>query len=65
MTAWTTGEALLLEQLRDTWGGVYDIGFADGEYHAFRVIGGQPFSASTIGALESAIRADWARWGAQ
>ena len=65
MTAWTTNEALLLAQLREAWSGVYDVGYADGEYHAFRLIGGQPLTADTIGGLESAIRADWARWGAQ
>jgi hypothetical protein len=58
---WGDDEFLLEAALRDAWAGVYDIGRADGEWHAFRLIGGQPMTARTLGELESAIRADYTR----
>ncbi len=65
VTAWTTDDALLLQQVKDDWAGCYDVGYADGEYYAFRLIGGEPLTADTPAGIDSAIRADFVRyWGA-
>ena len=53
---------MTLRDVADIWHGHYDTGEADGEYHAFRLIGGPLITAGTPAGLESAIRADYARW---
>ncbi|MGH3287162.1 MAG: hypothetical protein ACRDPD_21160 [Streptosporangiaceae bacterium] len=48
------------EALRVTWGGVYDIGFADGTWHAARLDGtGLLLAGRVPDELAAAIRADW------
>ena len=54
-------DEITMDGLRERWAGEYDLGFAGGEFHAFRLIGGQPITARSLGELESAIRADYAR----
>jgi hypothetical protein len=64
---WTTPDGLsasdqiALDDLGDRWATVYDVGHTEGEYWAFRLIGGPLLAAGTLGALDSAIRADYAR----
>jgi hypothetical protein len=64
---WTTpdglsiSEQIALDELADKWASVYDLGYADGEYFAFRLIGGPLLPADTLGGLDSAIRADFSR----
>jgi len=53
-----TGRAA--EALRLAWGAGYDIGFADGAWHACRLDrAGHLITATTPDALNAAIRADW------
>ena len=54
-------EEFLEAAVKADWGELYDIGRADGEWYAFRLIGGQPLTARSLGELESAIRADYCR----
>ena len=58
-------DALTLDELRQTWDGIYDVGHADGTYFAFRLTGGPLLPADTIAGLDSTIRADWNRWSKQ
>jgi hypothetical protein len=60
--AWVTEDQLLIEQIQADWAGIYDVGYAAGEFWAFRLIGGQPLTADTPAGIESAIRADFVRW---
>ena len=66
-TAWMTPDGLsaadqmALDELAENWAGYYDLGHADGEFHAFRLIGGPLITAGTLAGLESAVRADYAR----
>lgn len=67
-SAWMTADGLTvtsrkaLNDLADDWASFYDLGYAAGEYHAFRLIGGPLITARTLAGLDSAIRADWNRW---
>ena len=64
--AWPAADAAALDNIKDVWEGIYDAGYADGAYRAVRTLGGGPLlTASTIEGIESAIRADWARWGSE
>ena len=56
-------DEFVMDGLKEKWAGLYDLGSADGEYHAFRLIGGHPLTASTLAGLDSAIRADFHRQG--
>jgi hypothetical protein len=48
------------EALRLAWGDTYDIGFADGAWHAARLDGiGQVLTGQVPDELAAAIRADW------
>jgi hypothetical protein len=67
--AWTAAGGLAvsddltaLDNLAGTWTGLYDVGYADGEFHALRLTGGPLLTADTPGGLDSAIRADFTRW---
>ena len=60
-TAWPTADEIAMEELRETWEPIYDLGFADGAWCAFRWPDGPLLTAATIEGLDSAIRADWAR----
>jgi hypothetical protein len=60
--AWLTPAEMALADLAETWGAYYDTGYAGGAFHAFRLTGGPVITASTLDGLDSAIRADWARW---
>ena len=63
--AWPSADEMTLETVRNTWGGWYDTGMAAGEFWALRLIGGPLLTATTPEGLESAIRADFSRWGAR
>jgi len=64
---WTTPDGLsvadkiALDDMADKWASVYDLGHTDGEFYAFRLIGGPLLAARTLAGLDSAIRADWSR----
>ena len=66
-TAWMTPDGLsiadqiALERIADAWSDIYDIGFADGEFHALRLIGGPLITADTLAGIDSAVRADYWR----
>ena len=68
MSAWpeaddiTPLDALTLESVKEAWGDDYDIGLANGLCLAYRLTGGDLLAADTPEGLESAIRADYARW---
>jgi hypothetical protein len=48
------------EAMRLAWGAAYDIGFADGAWHACRLDGdGYLITSTTPDRLNAAIRADW------
>ena len=48
------------EALRLAWGDTYDIGFADGAWHAARLDGtGDVLTGQVPDELAAAIRADW------
>jgi hypothetical protein len=49
------------EALRLAWGQVYDLGFADGGWHACRLDGDDTtlLTGTTPAELNAAIRADW------
>jgi hypothetical protein len=50
-----------IEALRLAWGTAYDLGFADGAWHACRLDGnGTLITGTTPDELNEAIRADWA-----
>lgn len=59
--AWPTADEIALEELRPTWGPVYDLGIADGMFCAFRWPDGPLLTATTADGLDSALHADWAR----
>ena len=66
VTAWPAADAMTLDKIRDVWEGIYDVGYADGTYRAARsLIAGPLLTARSPEGLESAIRADWARWGSE
>jgi hypothetical protein len=49
-----------IEALRLAWGTAYDLGFADGAWHACRLDGnGTLITGTTPDELNEAIRADW------
>jgi hypothetical protein len=58
---WPTAGEIALQDLRETWEPVYDIGYADGTLCAYRWPDGPLLAAATVDGLDSAIRADWAR----
>jgi hypothetical protein len=66
-SAWATAgglsiaDQITLDDLADKWAFFYDVGYADGEFHALRLLGGPLLTARTLGGLDSAIRADWMR----
>ena len=66
-SSWTTPDGLsptdkiALDELGDKWSSCYDIGHADDEFYAFRLIGGPLLVARTLAGLDSALRADYAR----
>jgi hypothetical protein len=59
--AWPTADEVALAELQRKWSSAYDVGRADGAYHAYRLTGGPVITASTLEGLDSAIRADFAR----
>jgi len=67
-TAWmaadglTISDQIALDALAEDLAGLYDVGFSNGEFHAFRLIGGPLITADTLAGIDSAIRADWDRW---
>ena len=71
MTAWPAADginvrdALTLQDIIDLWRAYYHIEYAGGMYRATRPDGYVLPEADTPAGLESAIRADWARWGAR
>ena len=51
-----------IDALRVTWGEIYDIGFADGAWHAARLDGTGPLlTAQVPDELAAALRADYTR----
>jgi len=54
-------DKIALDELADKWAAAYDLGHADAEFWAFRLIGGPLLAARTLAGLDSAIRADYAR----
>jgi hypothetical protein len=54
-------DRIALDDLADRLSGFYDVGYTEGSYWAFRLIGGPLISAGTLGGLDSAIRADYVR----
>ena len=50
---------LVLEQIRDAYAGLFDIGYACGAYHARRLTGGPLLTAATPGELATAIWVNW------
>lgn len=52
---------LVLDQIRETWTGIYDVGFAAGAPRARHLTGGPLLTADTPGGLASAIWDDWTR----
>lgn len=66
LTASSTSSDILdefaLAALADKWTGLFDVGFADGAYRAYRITAGQLLTADTVAGLDSAIRADFYRW---
>ena len=65
-------DAMALEAVRGKWEGIYDVGYVsdvegypDGAYLARMILGGPLLTAATPAALESAIRASYARWTAE
>ena len=54
-------DALILDGLRDQWGGLYHLGYADGTFTAARWDGAPPLTAETLEGLASAMRADFYR----
>ena len=57
-------DELLMDDIRQTWTGLYDVGYAGGSFLARRISGGDLIAAGTPAGLESAIRADFVRWTA-
>ena len=55
-------DEMALDKIRAAWGGLYDVGWADGAYHAVRVIGGPLLTAETVDGLDSVSRANFTRW---
>ena len=54
-------DELVLDQIRDAYSADFDIGYADGAYHARRLAGGPLLTAATPGGLATAIWTDWTR----
>ena len=66
MKAWPAADAVALENVREIWLGIYDVGYADGAYRAARTLAAGPLlTTDSVEGLDSAIRADWARWGSE
>ncbi len=57
-------DEIAMDALRRDWFEHYDIGYAANWYLARRLNGGPLLTAGTPAGLESAIRADWARFTA-
>ncbi len=57
-------DEFLMDAVRQTWVGLYDVGDAGGSFLARRITGGDLIGAETPAGLESAIRADFVRWTA-
>jgi hypothetical protein len=55
-------DRIALDDLADRLSGFYDVGYTEGGYWAFRLIGGPLLAADTLGGIDSAVRADWSRW---
>ena len=65
---WAAADVLdefALAAVAGKWAGLYDVGFADGAFRAARLAAGPLLTADTIAGLDSAIRADYARWNPQ
>ena len=60
--AWPTMAEMELDDLQARWGAVYLLSYDHGMFCADRTDGTNQLIAGTIAALESALRADWARW---
>jgi hypothetical protein len=60
---WPTAEEMALGSVRSAWEPLYDVGYADGVFCAFRRPDGPLIRAATVDGLDSAIRADHARGG--
>jgi len=54
----SSSDRAALDDLADRLAGTYDVGFGEGAYWAFRLIGGPLLEAGTLRALEAAIGAD-------
>ncbi len=65
VSAWPTADEITLQSISAAWGTVYDCGYAHGVYWARRHDAEHLLSAGTPAGLESAIRADYARWTAR
>jgi hypothetical protein len=59
--SWPTAEQMALDGIRADWESLYDVGYADSAYHAFRWPDGPLITATTLPGLDSAIRADFVR----
>lgn len=58
MAAQATAEEAAALNFGDDLSDLYDTGYADGKYWAFRLTGGPLLSADTLRALDTAISAD-------
>lgn len=71
VTAWPAEDgidvrdALTMQDIARTWGAYYFLEYSDGMYRATRPDGVDLPPADTPEGLDSAIRADWARWHAR
>jgi hypothetical protein len=66
MSAWPAAEDAALDGLRAVWSLAYRIDAAGGGYEArFLFVESPPMTAATLEGIDSAIRADWSRWGAR
>ena len=52
---------LVLDQIQETWGGLYRCDLTGGMYHARKITGGPQLTASTPGGLAAAIWDNWTR----
>ena len=60
--AWPTADDMALEALAARWNVYYRIGFDGLSYYADRADDAPRLTAGTIAGLESAVKANWARW---
>ena len=58
--AWPAVAEMTLDDVRDSWGDLYDIGTVDGVHYACFLTGGTVLNADTPAGLDSAIREDFA-----